>query len=249
MKTFLFAILALLPFTGFTQEKTAAADKSGREYRVSGTIGVESVSDLAWIRRYDNEIEALKRRDDQVRDFDCDVLFLGSSSITLWDSLEEDMKPLRVVNRGYGGATLRDLFYNYRAVLSAYRPRAIAFYCDNDLAGDPRDLGPGAAFDHYRLFLERLNRDYPRIPVYVLAIKYSLSRHTMQEQQQMLNKLMKEYAATNPFVIFVDVCTPLLDGDGDVRDELFRPDHLHLNADGYGIWTSILKPLLLEKCK
>ena len=33
-----------------------------------------------------------------------EFLFIGSSSIRLWDTLEEDMKPLKVINRGFGGA-------------------------------------------------------------------------------------------------------------------------------------------------
>ena len=34
------------------------------------------------------------------------ILFTGSSSIRFWDSLEEDMEPLEVLNRGFGGAQI-----------------------------------------------------------------------------------------------------------------------------------------------
>jgi len=34
------------------------------------------------------------------------IVFVGSSSIRLWDDLEGDMAPLRVLNRGFGGAQM-----------------------------------------------------------------------------------------------------------------------------------------------
>ena len=36
-------------------------------------------------------------------------LFIGSSSIRLWKTLEEDMKPLKIINRGFGGAHTKHL--------------------------------------------------------------------------------------------------------------------------------------------
>ena len=35
------------------------------------------------------------------------VVFYGSSTIRLWDSLEQDLMPLPVYNLGFGGSTLR----------------------------------------------------------------------------------------------------------------------------------------------
>src|SRR5258708_38817044 len=34
------------------------------------------------------------------------IVFVGSSSIRLWDTLQKDMAPLPVLNRGFGGAQL-----------------------------------------------------------------------------------------------------------------------------------------------
>ena len=40
----------------------------------------------------------------------------------------------------------------------------------------------------------------------------------------------------------------MLSEKGLPRTELFAFDGLHLNARGYALWASILKPLLLERC-
>jgi len=43
-------------------------------------------------------------------------------------------------------------------------------------------------------------------------------------------------------VEYVDIATPVLGDDGTPKKELSVGDGLHLNARGYELWTSILKP-------
>ena len=47
---------------------------------------------------------------------------------------------------------------------------------------------------------------------------------------------------------FVDVNSLLLDKDGNVNSALFEKDNLHINRDGYLLWTSVLKPQLMDIC-
>jgi lysophospholipase L1-like esterase len=39
----------------------------------------------------------------------------------------------------------------------------------------------------------------------------------------------------------------MLDAQGKPRPELFRKDGLHMNAQGYAVWTEIIKPVLLSR--
>jgi lysophospholipase L1-like esterase len=61
-----------------------------------------------------------------------------------------------------------------------------------------------------------------------------------------VNDRAESYADATPGLTYVDVMTPMLDTDGQPRAELFSADGLHMNAEGYAIWTKTLKPLLLE---
>jgi lysophospholipase L1-like esterase len=62
------------------------------------------------------------------------IVFAGSSSIRLWKTLPEDMKPLEVINRGFGGAQMAHVSYYARRILTPYRPRAVVLYAgENDL--------------------------------------------------------------------------------------------------------------------
>ena len=49
-----------------------------------------------------DEINEFKKLDKENFPGKGKILFTGSSSIRFWDSLNEDMKPLEVLNRGFG---------------------------------------------------------------------------------------------------------------------------------------------------
>ena len=218
-------------------------------YHITSSLPVDYVDDMEWILRYDdNDVEELRQRA-LTEDKECDVLFFGSSSIRLWKTLAEDMAPLKVVNRGYGGAMLRDIHYNYHTVLADYVPRAFAFYCDNDLGGFGHDLRPTELFDLYRLLVERLKSDYPGLPIFILSIKFNENRAHMREEHRLFNAIMADYAAHTEGVTFVDVNTPILNADGSVNNGYFEEDKLHVNRSGYEVWASVLRPLLIETLK
>lgn len=228
-------------------EVGAVVDVDGKEqYKITSTLPVEYADDMEWVLRYDkSDVEELRERA-KTEDKECDVLFFGSSSIRLWKSLAEDMAPLKVVNRGYGGAMMRDVHYNYSTVLADYEPKAFAFYCDNDLGGFGHDLYPTELFDLYRLLVERLKSDYPDKPIFILSIKFNENRAAKREEHRLFNAIMADYAAHTEGVTFVDVNTPILSADGSVDNGYFEDDKLHVNRKGYAVWASVLRPLLME---
>lgn len=222
---------------------------AGDIFHIQTSLPIDYSDPMEWILRYDdNDVEQLRKRAESEAK-ECDVLFFGSSSIRLWSTLAEDMAPLKVVNRGYGGAMMRDVHYNYHTILDDYSPRAFVFYCDNDLAGFERDLRPTELFDLYRLLVERLQSDYEDVPIYILSIKFNNNRLVRREEHRLFNAIMSDYASHTDGLTFVDVNTPLLKSDGSVDDSLFEADRLHVNSEGYRIWTSVLKPMLLEALK
>ena len=62
------------------------------------------------------------------------TLFTGSSSIRMWESLEDDFPEINLINRGFGGAHLSDVIFFYDRLFSNYKPEQIVLYCgENDL--------------------------------------------------------------------------------------------------------------------
>jgi hypothetical protein len=63
------------------------------------------------------------------------LVFTGSSSIRFWDTLANDMRPLEVINRGFGGSQIAHVNQYASRIIIPYRPRAVVLYAgDNDLS-------------------------------------------------------------------------------------------------------------------
>ncbi len=173
------------------------------------------------------------------------VLFVGSSSIRFWDTLEEDMAPLDVLERGFGGANLSHVTYFANRIVLPYKPRAIVLYAgDNDFIG-PQPKSAQEVFDNYVEFVSYVHDYQPEVSIYYIAIKPSTSRWHKWPEMQHTNQLIEEYAEANGTLHYLDIAAPMMGGDGQPRGDLFRPDGLHLNAIGYSIWTQAIKPILM----
>lgn len=162
------------------------------------------------------------------------VLFTGSSSIRLWTNLTADFPGRQVLNRGFGGSQMSDLLHFFDRVVVPYHPPMIVVYeGDNDLQeGKTVD----AVFADFGTFLRRVREKLPDTSVTFLAVKPSPARQRLLAEQRDLNRRLRELAAKEPRLSFIDTATPLLSPDGSMRPELYREDGLHLNADGYAVW-------------
>jgi len=87
----------------------------------------------------------------------------------------------------------------------------------------------------------------PETWIYYVSIKPSILRWSNWEKLKKTNELIAGYIRTQPRAQFIDIDGPMLDTQGKPRAELFRWDGLHLNAKGYALWTSIIKPVLLSR--
>lgn len=169
------------------------------------------------------------------------VLFVGSSSIRLWD-LKASFPKLATINRGFGGSQMSDAVKYASRIVLPYKPRAIVLYeGDNDLAAKEMPAEVAADFD---ALLKLIRAELPVTPLIVIGCKPSPARWKLIEQQRQLNRLFQERCKQDGHAVFVDIETPMLGADGQPRMELFREDKLHLNTAGYELWTSLVQPHL-----
>lgn len=171
-------------------------------------------------------------------------VFTGSSSVRMWQTLAGDFPGKPVLNRGFGGSQVRDAVHFADEVAIRYRPRKILIYSgDNDINAG---RSPQQVLSDFRAFVARVHRDLPGTPIAFLAIKPSPSRIEQLPRQQQANALVNAEAARRADVEFIDVATPMLDSDGQPREELFIEDRLHMNAAGYALWRKIVAPYLAD---
>lgn len=173
----------------------------------------------------------------------CPVLFVGSSSIRLWQTLAEDMAPLPVLNRGFGGSSIADANYYFDRIVAPYRPRAIVFYAgENDL-----DAGrsPADVAAEFRRFLDAKRRTLGDTPIFFISAKPSKLRFAQLARQSELNAAIRTLAADSRDLVFVDVVPAMLT-NGQPRD-LFIEDGLHMAPVGYAIWRDIVGDALARR--
>lgn len=194
--------------------------------------------------RYEASIRRFER-DDAVRPpAPGGVLFVGSSSIRMWNSLATDMAPMDIINRGFGGSTTGDVLAYVRRIVLPYRPRAIVFYAgDNDIARDKDS--PEAVAAHFREFVDAVEDGGLRPDIHFVSIKPSPSRMKRWPQMRRANALIQAYTRQQPRVSYIDVAGQLLGLDGKPRLELYAKDGVHLADAGYRVWTRVIKPAVM----
>jgi len=225
------ALLWPIDFGANAKEATAAAQAKPK------STGTE---------RFEPEIAAFEKWDRQnAVPRDC-ILFVGSSSIRLWQTAEA-FPDLPVINRGFGGSTVPDVIHFADRIVFKYRPRTIVFYAgDNDLAAGRKwgeVFSDIETFENRVLMASNFRRGSPTRLVY-LPIKPSPARWKFWPEAQKVNERLYAIAEKVQWVKYVDTATPLLGPDGQPRKELFRNDGLHLNDQGYKIWNKLLAPYL-----
>lgn len=172
------------------------------------------------------------------------VLFTGSSSIRLWETLAADFPGVPVVNRGFGGSEIRDSTWYADRLVVRHAPRQVILYAgDNDLSSG---RSPARLRADFRAFVARIRHDLPDVPIAYLSTKPSPARAHLLQAQRKANALIRRDAGPLR-VQFIDVFTPMLDAAGQPRQALFVEDGLHMNAAGYRLWQGIVAPHLLHE--
>jgi lysophospholipase L1-like esterase len=176
------------------------------------------------------------------------ILFVGSSSIRLWDGLEDDFAVRKVVlKRGFGGSKLSDCVQNLGRPVVRYKPSVVMVYAgDNDLAAGSR---PDEVLRRFVAFVDGVHRALPATRIDYISIKPSPLRAALLPEIRATNALIRDYIAGEAGVTYVDVFTPMIDADGQPRAELFAADRLHLNRDGYALWKSVIGPYVREAAR
>jgi len=177
-------------------------------------------------------------------------LFVGSSSIRMWTDLAEDMAPLPVIRRGFGGARMHDvLYYADRLIFAHPDARAVVVFVgtnDVNVADSPEEADAAVAVvrDGFARLVERVHAWRDGLPVFWIDITPTRFSWDKIDAVDAANAAVGEICAANPHVHCIHTREAFLDASGEPDADLFRFDGLHLNRDGYARWTEIIKPRL-----
>jgi lysophospholipase L1-like esterase len=191
--------------------------------------------------RWKDDIDRFGRMDSQNPPRKNAVLFVGSSSIRMWDT-KKYFPDIVTINRGFGGSYINDLVYYADKIVIPYHPSMIVFYAgDNDIIDYKT---PRQVVDDFNNFVVLVHKNLPETRILYISIKPSIQRWHLWAKMKETNEMIKQYAKTANNVEFLDISEPMLGEDGRPKPVYFQADGLHLSEEGYRLWSSLLGSLI-----
>lgn len=197
---------------------------------------------FAQVVPFEQEVKAISERIDNAGWEPGGIVFTGSSSIRFWQSLEEEFPNRNIINTGFGGSKASDLEKHLFPLVIRFEPKKVFIYeGDNDIWADVNVSQIMESLDNIVSRIQVIN---PYTEVVLISAKPSPSRWSKKENYVILNQMMAQYAQSKEQVEFLSVWDVLLDENGNPRPELYIQDQLHLNAEGYKLWSEAFRPFL-----
>ncbi|MFZ9661677.1 MAG: GDSL-type esterase/lipase family protein [Chitinophagaceae bacterium] len=206
----------------------------------SGKI-IPAITEPNTAKVFSSEIDLFDKQNASIKYDPNAILFTGSSTIRLWLSIEEDMAPYKVIQRGFGGARIEDLAWYFKRIVYPHQFSAIAIFAGtNNITGNPNDT-PVDTILHYTKIINRMIRQrYHSVPIFWIAITPVNSRIKVMNKVHEMNEAWKKEFSKEKNIWFIDTENDFL-RDGKPMGELFNSDQLHLNREGYRYWSKIVK--------
>ncbi|MBO6535893.1 MAG: hypothetical protein JJ966_06685 [Balneolaceae bacterium] len=197
--------------------------------------------------RFASEIAIIAEREFEKSTTEPTVVFTGSSSIRMWGNLESSFPSYQVLNNGFGGSEFSDLMHYREELIYRFRPDMVFIYeGDNDVnSGKPTE----EILEDAILLLSDIQATLPDAQLFLIAAKPSIARWHLKDEYERLNKALLELTETADFkdITFIDIWSPMLDDSGEVLDDIFISDNLHMNEKGYSIWETVIGEYLPKK--
>lgn len=172
------------------------------------------------------------------------ILFIGSSIFRLWKDLTEQMAPLPVFNRAFGGSRTGDILRSMDKIVVPYEPKIVVYYCgSNDInAGESAVAISGRVKDFFQRVIDRL----PETRVFYVSINRAPQKRGRWNVVDSANAIIKEFCSKGSKFGFIDVNQVLFDKEDNPRYELYLEDQLHFKDRAYEEFSAVIKPIIEE---
>jgi len=188
---------------------------------------------------YEQEVSAMEQRLRENPPQQGSVVFYGSSSMRMWESLESDLPDVGVLNLAFGGSTMEACAWFFERLVVPCNPRAMVCYAgDNDL-GDGKT--PEEVLASFKKLLIKVNIFLPTIPFTIMSIKPSPARWHLANRIRYTNESIRSEIQSRDGGHYIDIFSEMLRSDGEPDQSLFLEDGLHVSPKGYLIWKKLLQ--------
>ncbi|MEI8074145.1 MAG: GDSL-type esterase/lipase family protein [Bacteroidota bacterium] len=195
---------------------------------------------------YWSDIQTFKKADSTRMPDPNSILLIGSSSFTKWKDVNEYFPGYPMLNRAFGGSTLVDVIRYAYDIIMPYRPKQVLIYCgENDLASKD-SISATEVLTRVKTLFEIIRTNFPTAAIGYVSIKPSPVRASIQVKVKQANKAIKAFFKLQKNAAFIDIYDAMLDAKGQMREELYVGDRLHMKPAGYEIWKKIMQPYLVK---
>ncbi len=190
--------------------------------------------------RWEQDIAAFEAADRVTAPPKGEVVFVGSSTIRIWD-LAASFPDVKAINRGFGGSEMADSTRYVDRIVVPYAPRVVVVYAgDNDIMGTTSEQ-IAIAFEQ---FVRAVHAKLPATRIVYIGIKPSPLRWAQVDRMRSANVVIEQFCQRDDRLAFVDVDHAMLGWDEKPRPELYQADGLHLTPAGYQILNMLVRPFL-----
>ena len=170
------------------------------------------------------------------------MIFLGNS-ITAGVDWNELLGIKTARNRGISGDISFGVLERLDEVTEGNPAKIFILIGINDIS---RNIPDAVILNNFKTMVRRIHRESPRTKIYFQTLlpvnnEFTQFRNHYNKDEHILsiNSQLKALAKTEDFVV-IDLYTPLLNANKKL-DKQYTEDGLHLTAEGYKKWASILK--------
>ena len=162
--------------------------------------------------KWQKDISKLESLDQSEKYSENAILFIGSSSIRAWNSMQEDMMPYETIKRGYGGAHYSDIIHFSQRLVKNHKPKAILIFVANDIKGNNKsdlysknltDRTPSEVKRLFRLLIKQIRTIHREIPIFAIETTPTLSRWKAWPKISLANDLIKEYCESKNNLYYI----------------------------------------------
>jgi lysophospholipase L1-like esterase len=196
-----------------------------------------------------------------------EVVLIGDSITHFWGgkhnfgvhtyhpSYDETFEGMRVMNIGYGWDRTQNMLYRITKgkQLEGINPKVVVVNAGTNNTSTTDAARGNTAEEIAEGVVEvitQFKQRFPEIKVVLMAI-FPREHEPTNERRILIveaNKLLKEYALNEPNLIYLDLWGKFLTPKGLLPQELCG-DYCHPTEEGYKVWGSALRPVLIDLLK
>ncbi len=194
--------------------------------------------------RYKEQVDQLYNKEYNFNNEKQLVVFAGSSSIRMWKDVQNYFPKYNVINNGFGGSQYSDLIHYYDKLILKQKPDILFVYeGDNDIAANKK---PARVAKEAKEIIKNVQADLPETEILLISTKPSILRWGLRDKYVKLNKRLYKLSKRRN-IEYVDIWNTMLDETGNVYEDIFLHDNIHMNKKGYDLWAKKINQVLENK--